>query len=87
MSRLGICSFVLGLALLTVPPIGHAAESYGNCTGFITSVLTAITAPATWHLKQDLATAVTSGSAEDNEINGFSDARSGCGEDGDNIVH
>jgi hypothetical protein len=41
----------------------RAAESYDNCTGFITSIPTVINSQGTWCLKQDLATAITSGSA------------------------
>jgi hypothetical protein len=41
----------------------HAAESYDNCTGFITSVPATITSQGTWCLKQNLATAITSGNA------------------------
>jgi len=41
----------------------QAAESYDNCSGFITSLPTVITTQGTWCLKQDLATAIGSGNA------------------------
>ena len=55
---------ILAMAvLLGTSRAAHAAESYDNCTGFITSVPAVITAPGTWCLKQDLATAISSGIA------------------------
>jgi hypothetical protein len=52
------------LALLACAPrAAHAAESYDNCTGFITSLPAVITTQGTWCLKKDLATAMTSGNA------------------------
>ena len=51
---------LLGLA---ATQSAHAAESYDNCTGFITSLPTVISTQGTWCLKQDLATAITSGNA------------------------
>jgi parallel beta-helix repeat protein len=55
---------VLALGLLAgLPRLAHAAQSYDNCTGFITSIPTTITTQGTWCLKQDLATAITSGMA------------------------
>src|SRR4249919_1254017 len=66
MSRLaGLCGaplLLLALCLLA-PRAAHAAESYDNCTGFITSVPTVISSQGTWCLKQDLATAMTTGVA------------------------
>ena len=41
----------------------RAAESFDNCTGFITSLPAVIATQGTWCLKQDLATAMTSGNA------------------------
>jgi hypothetical protein len=56
--------FFLTIALLLVGArSAHAAQSYDNCTGFITSVPAVINTQGTWCLKQDLATAMTSGSA------------------------
>jgi hypothetical protein len=40
-----------------------AAQSYDNCTGFITSIPTVISTQGTWCMKQDLTTAMTTGSA------------------------
>jgi hypothetical protein len=48
--------------LLSVKP-AHAAQSYDNCVGFITSLPAVITTQGTWCLKQDLTTAITSGDA------------------------
>lgn len=39
------------------------AETYNTCAGFITSVPAVITTQGTWCLKQDLSTAMTTGSA------------------------
>jgi len=58
-----LVALFLGLAFLIEPPAAHAAESYDNCTGFITSIPATITTQGTWCLKQDLATAITSGVA------------------------
>ena len=49
--------------LMSMAPSARAAESYDNCTGFITSLPATIATQGTWCLKQDLATAVTSGNA------------------------
>ena len=40
-----------------------AAESYDNCTGFITSLPVLISTQGVWCLKQDLATGITAGNA------------------------
>ena len=65
MTRFGVGSLVLiVLALLLSPPrAAQAAESYDNCTGFITSIPAVISTQGTWCMKQDLATAMTSGNA------------------------
>lgn len=61
--------FVLNFLLLLVactlaaPPAVHAAQSYDSCAGFITSLPATISTGGTWCLKQDLATAITSGKA------------------------
>ena len=55
---------ILGLLLAAaVTPCAFAAESYDNCTGFITSVPTTISTQGTWCLKDNLATAITSSAA------------------------
>jgi len=63
--RSSISSFMLLILvlLLAAPRVAQAAESYDNCTGFITSIPTVISTQGTWCLKQDLATAMTSGNA------------------------
>ena len=63
--RLSAGSFFLFVLvmLLAAPRTAHAAESYDNCTGFITSIPTVISTQGTWCMKQDLATAMTSGFA------------------------
>jgi hypothetical protein len=55
--------FLLLLLLLPLARPAAAAESYDNCTGFITSLPTTITTQGTWCFKQDLSTAMTSGTA------------------------
>src|SRR4249919_759306 len=45
--------------LAGLPQTARAAESYDNCTGFITSVPAVITTQGTWCLKNDLSTALT----------------------------
>lgn len=65
MNRFGLPAIVL-LALgmfAGLPGIAHAAESYDNCTGFITSLPAVVTTQGTWCMKQDLATAISSGAA------------------------
>jgi hypothetical protein len=54
---------LLTLALLATARSAHAAESYGNCTGLISSLPTVINSPGTWCFKQNLSTSITSGSA------------------------
>ena len=51
------------LALLACAKPAHAAQSYDNCAGFVTTLPAVISAQGTWCLKQDLATAITSGNA------------------------
>jgi len=53
--------FTLGLSVS--PRTVLAAEDYGNCTGFITTVPTVITTQGTWCLKQDVATSISTGAA------------------------
>lgn len=54
-----------GLLLLAAlcAPNAHAAESYDNCTGNITTLPAVISTQGTWCLKQDVSTAITSGVA------------------------
>ena len=51
------------LAGFLVPHMVAAAQSYDNCTGFVTAVPAVISTQGTWCLKQDLATAISSGNA------------------------
>ena len=53
---------VLLLAGLYASPV-HAAESYDNCTGFVTSLPATLSTQGTWCLKKDLSTSITSGAA------------------------
>src|SRR4029079_7326065 len=46
-----------------ITPDALAAQSYDNCTGYITVLPAIISTQGTWCLKQDLATAITSGAA------------------------
>jgi len=61
--RVQSIALLLLLAMLAWAKPAHAARSYDNCTGFITSVPTVISTPGTWCLKQDVTTAITSGDA------------------------
>jgi nitrous oxidase accessory protein NosD len=61
--RIGAFLFLILALALGAPRAAHAAESYDNCTGFITSVPAVITTQGTWCLKQDLTTAITGGRA------------------------
>jgi len=54
---------LLAMVAITRPQAALAAESYDNCTGFITSLPTTVTTQGTWCLKQDLNTAIASGNA------------------------
>ena len=64
-----VSAFVSTFAALLVigfsatPTPSHAAQSYDNCTGFITSLPATITTQGTWCLNADLTTAITSGNA------------------------
>src|SRR5688572_10806481 len=50
------------LAIAALTP-AHAAESYDNCTGTITSLPVTISTQGTWCLTQNLSTAITVGVA------------------------
>src|SRR5207342_2748301 len=64
MTRFYSCGLMLWLlALLLSPGLAKAAESYDNCSGTIVSLPATISTQGTWCLKQDLATAITSGAA------------------------
>jgi len=59
-SGLLLVALALGMA---IPRVGHAAESYDNCTGFITSAPASITTQGTWCLKNDITASFLSGEA------------------------
>jgi len=65
MSRsFGLCLAALNfLAAGLAAPHTAQAETFSTCSGFIVSLPTVISTQGTWCLKQDLATAVASGSA------------------------
>jgi hypothetical protein len=65
MNRFNAGTFLLlATALLfTLPNAARAAESYDNCTGFISTLPAVITTQGTWCLKQDLTTGISSGNA------------------------
>ena len=70
MTRLIFFALLLAsLGLIAVPRAAHAGQDYDNCTGFITSLPAVISTQGTWCLKQDLATAITSGKAIDIQTN------------------
>jgi len=54
---------LLLLGLAATSNVSHAAQSYDNCTGFITSIPFTISTQGTWCMNADLATAITSGVA------------------------
>ena len=55
---------LLALAgLLPLAPTAFAAESFDNCTGFITTLPATISTQGTWCLRQDLSTNMTFGKA------------------------
>jgi nitrous oxidase accessory protein NosD len=58
-----IAATLLLIGLAAAPTRVHAAQSYDNCTGFITSLPATITTQGTWCLNADLTTAITSGNA------------------------
>ena len=59
----GALPFLIMALLLAAPRTANAAESYDNCTGFITSLPAVISTQGTWCLKQDVNTAITTGMA------------------------
>ncbi|QDH71416.1 right-handed parallel beta-helix repeat-containing protein [Marilutibacter alkalisoli] len=63
MIRTLTCLALTCVALSICPSLARAAESYDNCTGFISSLPATISTQGTWCLNKDLSTGVTSGSA------------------------
>jgi hypothetical protein len=62
-SLAGVPLLVAALIASALPTPATAAQSYDNCTGFIDSVPATISTQGTWCLRQDIATAITSGNA------------------------
>jgi nitrous oxidase accessory protein NosD len=58
-----LITVTVSLIALLNPTTVLAAQSYDNCTGFITSLPATITTQGTWCLNADLTTAITSGNA------------------------
>jgi hypothetical protein len=58
-----LITVIVSLTALLNPTSAHAAQSYDNCTGFITSLPATITTQGTWCMNADLTTAITSGNA------------------------
>jgi len=63
MTRILISLALVASATLVRPAPALAAESYDNCTGFITSLPATITTQGIWCLDRDLSTAISSGTA------------------------
>ena len=63
MIRTLTCLALATAALFVWPGQAEAAESYDNCTGFITSLPATISTQGTWCLDKNLGTAMTSGNA------------------------
>ena len=51
------------LLALAGAPASRAAESYDNCTGFVTSLPAVLATQGTWCMSKDLATSIASGAA------------------------
>jgi parallel beta-helix repeat protein len=60
--RLLVAVLLLASAF-AAPHFVRAAESYGNCTGFIDSLPATISTDGTWCLRKDLATGIATGNA------------------------
>jgi hypothetical protein len=58
-----LITVIVSLTALLNPTTVHAAQSYDNCTGFITSLPATITTQGTWCLNADLTAAITGGAA------------------------
>jgi hypothetical protein len=61
MMRVLTCIALATGAWLALPLPAQAAESYDNCTGFVSSLPATISTQGTWCLNKDLATSATSG--------------------------
>ena len=60
---LGMFTLLCVALLLYVPRAAHAAEGYGNCKGFISSIPAVISTPGTWCVNQDLTTTNSGGTS------------------------
>jgi hypothetical protein len=60
-----IRSWYSGLALLALlmPASAHAAESYGNCIGYVDALPATISTQGVWCLRADQSTAISTGNA------------------------
>lgn len=63
MALFRIAGPLLVFSLILLPMRAQAAESYENCTGFVTTIPTTITTQGTWCLSADVTTAITAGDA------------------------
>jgi hypothetical protein len=61
--RLLISGLLVVGALVARVPYAAAAQSYDNCTGYITSLPAVIAKQGTWCMRNDLSTAIGSGAA------------------------
>jgi hypothetical protein len=61
--RLFAVAVLLCAAIFMHPQAAHAAESYDNCKGFITSLPATVSTQGVWCLKGDLSTAINTGNA------------------------
>jgi len=91
MAGAALCAFALFVVagLMAVSSPARAAESYRNCTGFITSLPAFIDTLGFWCFKQNLSTAMSSceavSRAKDNVVKRFASAVSACSNDG-NVI-
>src|ERR1700685_3893541 len=60
-ATLSVLLFLLAMLAFVQP--AHAARSYDNCTGFVTSLPAVISTPGTWCLNQNLSTSTIGGYA------------------------
>jgi hypothetical protein len=58
-----LTALALMLLALLCAPSARAAQSYDSCTGFITSLPATINSTGIWCMKQDLSSAISSGTA------------------------
>jgi hypothetical protein len=63
MTRFNVVAWLMLTPALLTPHAARAAESYDNCTGFITSLPAVISSEGTWCFNHDLNTTITSGQA------------------------